>query len=65
MNGREELADQFSNPNTSTLDDSVLLHDFLAACARARSHPGRSHSPFQIRDRAARLLRRALLHRHK
>ncbi|WP_027016957.1 gamma-glutamyl-gamma-aminobutyrate hydrolase family protein [Comamonas composti] len=52
---------QFRNPDTSTLDDSVLLHDFLAACARARSSPAMSHSPFQIRNRAARLLRRALL----
>lgn len=56
---------QFSHPNISTLDDSVLLHDFLGACARARVRPGQSHSPFQIRDRAARLLRRALLHRLK
>ena len=54
---------QFSNPNTSTLDDTVPLHDFLAACARARVAPGYSHSPFQIRNRAARLLRRALLRR--
>ena len=56
---------QFSHPDTSTLDDSVLLQDFLAACARAKLRPASSHSPFQIRNRAARLLRRALLHRFK
>jgi putative glutamine amidotransferase len=55
---------QFRNPDTSTLDDSVLLRDFLAACSRARVSPAVSHSPFQIRNRAARLLRRALLRRH-
>ena len=43
------------------LDDTPLLQDFLAACARARILPAPSHSPFQIRDRASRLLRRALL----
>ena len=54
---------QFRNPDTSTLDDSVLLRDFLAACSRARVSPAVSHSPFQLRNRAARLLRRALLRR--
>lgn len=52
---------QFRNPDASALDDSVLLQDFITACERARFWPARSHSPFQIRDRAARLLRRALL----
>ena len=46
-----------------TLDDSPLLHDFLAACSRARVLPRPGHSPLQIRDRAERLLRRALLRR--
>lgn len=55
---------QFRNPDASALDDSVLLADFLAACQRAQYRPAMSHSPFQIRDRAARLLRRALLRRH-
>ena len=41
----------------------VLLGDFLAACQRAKFQPAHGHSPFQIRDRAARLLRRALLRR--
>ncbi len=44
-----------------TLNSRPLLDDFLAACALAKQRPARSHSPFQIRDRAARLLRRALL----
>jgi putative glutamine amidotransferase len=46
---------------SSMLDDTPLLQDFLAACTQARIRPAPSHSPFQIRDRASRLLRRALL----
>ena len=44
-------------PCTDTGDFGVSV----AACALAKQRPARSHSPFQIRDRAARLLRRALL----
>ncbi|MBP9940760.1 MAG: gamma-glutamyl-gamma-aminobutyrate hydrolase family protein, partial [Comamonas sp.] len=54
---------EFSNPDSPTLDDGVLLQDFLSACERAKTRPGVSHSPFQIRDRATRMLRRALLRR--
>ena len=46
-----------------TLDDTPLLHDFLDACQRARQRPWPGHSPLQIRDRASRLLRQALLRR--
>ncbi|KAF1045194.1 gamma-glutamyl-gamma-aminobutyrate hydrolase family protein [Xylophilus sp.] len=42
-------------------DDTAILQDFLAACARAKVRPRPGHSPFRIRDRAARLLRQALL----
>ena len=52
---------EFRDPEGRTLDDRVLLEDFLNACERARMRPALSHSPFQIRDRAARMLRRALL----
>ena len=52
---------EFRDPEGRTLDDRVLLEDFLNACERAQHRPALSHSPFQIRDRAARMLRRALL----
>ena len=52
---------EFRSPGGITLDDSPLLHDFLAACNRARTRPRPGLGPLQIRDRAARLLRRALL----
>ena len=52
---------EFHNADNPIIDSSVLLHDFLNACARAKHSPGHGHSPFQIRDRASRLLRRALL----
>ncbi len=55
---------EFLIPECPTLDSRPLLDDFLHACALAKKHPARSHSPFQIRDRAARLLRRALLRNH-
>jgi putative glutamine amidotransferase len=54
---------EFHNPDSPTIDSGVLLGDFLAACQRAKFQPAHGHSPFQIRDRAARLLRRALLRR--
>ena len=44
-----------------TLDDTALLHDFLGACSAARFRPFPAVSPLHIRDRAARLLRQALL----
>jgi putative glutamine amidotransferase len=49
----------------STVDDTAILNDFLAACTAARSHaPRYPHvTPGKIRDRAARLLRQALLRR--
>lgn len=54
---------EFRHEGADTLDDTPLLHDFLAACTAARVRPPRPrHSlPGQIRDRAARVLRRALL----
>ena len=54
---------EFRDPEGRTLDDRVILEDFLSACERAQHRPALSHSPFQIRDRAARMLRRALLRR--
>ena len=55
------ILSQFEIAECPTLNSRPLLDDFLAACALAKQRPARSHSPFQIRDRAARLLRRALL----
>ncbi len=43
------------------LDARPILDDFLDACMRAKAQPLPGHSPFQVRDRASRLLRRALL----
>ena len=54
---------EFHNPDSPIIDSGVLLDDFLNACERAKHHPADSHSPFQIRDRASRMLRRALLRR--
>jgi putative glutamine amidotransferase len=54
---------EFGSSKTPLLDDSVLLADFMRACTQARQRPLTGYSPFQIRDRAARLLRRALLRR--
>jgi len=49
----------------NTVDDTAILDDFLGACAasRARRHPPQHITPGKIRDRAARLLRQALLRR--
>ena len=49
----------------STVDDTAILNDFLGACAAARVQPHRPHhsTPGKIRDRAARMLRQALLRR--
>lgn len=49
----------------NTVDDTAILDDFLGAClaARSRAQPPRHGRPGQIRDRAARLLRQALLRR--
>ena len=64
--GRGYIAATQWHPEFRAHDDSILearpiLDDFLAACQRAKSQPLAGHSPFQIRDRASRLLRRALL----
>ena len=47
----------------NTVDDSAILHDFLDAClaSRSRVRPPEHVPPGKIRDRAARLLRQALL----
>jgi putative glutamine amidotransferase len=45
-----------------TLDDTAILYDFLGAARAARHRPQPAqHLPGRIRDRAARLLRQALL----
>jgi putative glutamine amidotransferase len=51
--------------STETVDDTPILHDFLWACATARVAPKTSpgSGPAKIRDRAARVLRQALLRR--
>ncbi|WP_313082780.1 type 1 glutamine amidotransferase [Pulveribacter sp.] len=54
---------EFRARDGALLDDTPLLHDFLAACQRARARPRPGHSPLRIRDRASRLLRQALLRR--
>ena len=48
-----------------TVDDTPILHDFLWACATARVAPRRPmrEMPGRIRNRAARLLKQALLRR--
>ena len=46
---------------TDTLDDTAILNDFLGAARAARVKPQPAHLPGRIRDRAARLLRQALL----
>lgn len=53
---------EFHRPGSETVDDTALLHDFLAACERARAQrqPGRGPL-FELGDRAAELLRRARL----
>ena len=56
---------EFESRGAETLDDTPILNDFLAACTAAKVRPPeRGHSPLHIRDRAARLLRQALLRRH-
>ena len=52
---------EFHKAGTQTVDDTAILHDFLNACTAAHSFPFPGHSPLHIRDRAARLLRQALL----
>ncbi|MGJ3702322.1 gamma-glutamyl-gamma-aminobutyrate hydrolase family protein [Variovorax sp. AFSI2.2] len=51
--------------STETVDDTPILHDFLWACATARVAPQTSldTGSGRIRDRAARVLRQALLRR--
>jgi putative glutamine amidotransferase len=54
---------EFHKIGGSTLDDTPILMDFLSACtqARARNRPPPRSLPGHIRDRAARMLRQALL----
>ena len=56
---------EFHKVGGNTLDDTPILMDFLSACtqARARQRPPPRSLPGQIRDRAARMLRQALLAR--
>jgi len=56
---------EFRSREGVTLDDTPLLQDFLAACEQARVRPRPGHSPLHIRDRAERLMRRALLRLHR
>lgn len=53
---------EFLTPGGDALDDRAVLMDFMGACvaAKARPRPHRS-LPGQLRDRASRLLRQALL----
>lgn len=54
---------EFHKQGTNTIDDMPLLMDFLDACtaAQKRPPPADRTMPGHIRDRAARLLRQALL----
>ena len=54
---------EFHQPGANTVDDTAILHDFMAAARAARAQPAPGISPLHIRDRAARLLRQALLRR--
>ncbi|RYF75729.1 MAG: gamma-glutamyl-gamma-aminobutyrate hydrolase family protein, partial [Comamonadaceae bacterium] len=51
--------------STETVDDTAILHDFLWACATAKVSPKGTlrSAPGRIRNRAARLLKQALLMR--
>lgn len=55
---------EFHRLGAQTLDDTAILEDFLSACTTSRSTPFPGSSPLHIRDRAARLLRQALLRQH-
>ncbi len=53
---------EFHQADQNTLDDAAILHDFLQACTFGRTRPATGRRlPGQIQDRAARLLRQALL----
>ena len=54
---------EFHTPDSNTVNDSAILQDFMAAARAARAQPTPGSSPLHIRDRAARLLRQALLRR--
>ncbi|XAH23330.1 type 1 glutamine amidotransferase [Xylophilus sp. GW821-FHT01B05] len=56
---------EFHRRGANTIDDTAILSDFLDACAafRTRPPPPERSLPGKIRDRAARLLRQALLMR--
>jgi putative glutamine amidotransferase len=51
---------EFHKMGSDTLDDTAILQDFLAACMQARKSPQPALHPARIRDRATRLLQRAL-----
>jgi putative glutamine amidotransferase len=52
---------EFHRAGSQTLDDSAILTDFLAACGAAQPGPlAGIHTPLHLRDRASRLLRKAL-----
>ena len=52
------------SPYITTLSFSIYVICWIVQRVRGGVRPAVSHSPFQIRNRAARLLRRALLRRH-
>lgn len=52
---------EFNQNGSHTLDDRPILNDFLDACSRAKTQPQPHLHPLQMRDRAMRLLRQALL----
>jgi putative glutamine amidotransferase len=60
---------EFHRPGStvSTVDDTAILDDFLGACRSVQAQPQRPHRgvPGKIRDRAARMLRQALLLRRR
>ena len=53
---------EFHKTGSDTLDDTAILQDFLTACELAKAHPRPPvrHPSSPLRERAARLLRRAL-----
>lgn len=53
---------EFHKPGGDALDERAILMDFMGACVAAKARPRPKRSlPGQIRDRANRLLRQALL----
>jgi len=58
---------EFHKAGTETVDDTPILRDFMAACVAAKVRPPMAPRslPGHIRDRAARMLRQALLVRRR